>query len=78
MDTPGVIAKISKILGDLKIGIHSARLVGIDQGKATPMFFLLHDARYGDVERAVQKIDRLDVVLDKTMILPIEDRRYGE
>ncbi len=42
------------------------------------MFFLLHEARYGDIVRAVRQIDKLKVVLDKTMILPIEDRSYRE
>ena len=75
VDQPGVIAKVSRILGNLGISIHSTLLAGNKLGDQVPMVFLLHDAPYRAIEQAVRKIDALDVVRDKTLVLFIEDRQ---
>lgn len=75
IDRPGVIAKISQILGKQKIGIHSAILAGNLQGERVQMVFLLHEAAHKNVLKAVAKIDQLDVVFHKTLVIFIEDRQ---
>jgi homoserine dehydrogenase len=75
VDQPGVIAQIARIIGQQRISIHSTLLAGNKLGDQVPMVFLLHDAPYRAIERAVKRIDALKVVRDKTLVLFIEDRQ---
>jgi len=70
-DRAGVIAKISKVLGDAQISIASV-LQRESDTNIVPLIMMLHTARDRAVRDAVAEIDRLDVVKDKTVVLRVE------
>ena len=78
-DRAGVIAKVSKILGDADISIASVLQREAPEPKPgqppsdhVPLIFMLHIARDRAVRDAVAKIDSLDVVRDKTVVIRVE------
>ncbi len=73
VDRPGVLSRISGILGDLDISIESVIQKGRKSGKGVYIYMLTHEARENDMEKALQVIDRLPVVVDKTVVIRIED-----
>ncbi|NOZ26044.1 MAG: homoserine dehydrogenase [Nitrospirae bacterium] len=72
LDRPGVLSRISGILGDHNIGIAAVIQKGRQAGAAVPLVVLTHRARERDVQKALQEIDRLDVVADKTAFIRVE------
>ncbi|MBN1829079.1 MAG: homoserine dehydrogenase [Deltaproteobacteria bacterium] len=73
VDRPGVLSKISGVLGLNNISIASVIQKGRRLEGAVPVVMTTHKAREKDVRQALQEIDRLDIVLDKTIIIRIED-----
>jgi homoserine dehydrogenase len=74
IDKPGVLSKISGILGKYNISIVSVIQKGRQEGKAVPLVVLTHRAREKDVLRAVKEIDRLSIVDGKTVFIRVEGR----
>jgi homoserine dehydrogenase len=74
-DSPGVLSKISGILGKHEISIKSVHQKGRDLVGAVPIVMTTHEAREASVKAALGEIDRLDVVRDKTVLIRIEDWR---
>jgi homoserine dehydrogenase len=74
-DRPGVLSKISGILGKHEISIKSVHQKGRDLVGAVPIVMITHEAREASVKTALAEIDRLDIVRDKTMLIRIEDWR---
>lgn len=72
-DRPGVLSKISGILGDLGISISSVIQKGREIEGAVPIFMLTHEAKESNVQKALRKIDDLPITLDKTVLIRIED-----
>jgi homoserine dehydrogenase len=72
-DRPGVLSKISGILGDHQISIQSVQQKGRKSIGAVPVVMMTHEAREADVRKAMQAIEALDVVADKPMLIRIED-----
>ncbi len=73
-DRPGVLAKIAGILGENNISINSCVQKGRgEQEGPVPIVMLTHEALEADVQKAMKEIDQMDVVLDKTMIIRIEE-----
>jgi homoserine dehydrogenase len=72
-DRPGVLSKISGILGKHKISIKSVHQQGRDLVGAVPIVMITHEAREKAVKAALEAIDRLDIVKDNTMLIRIED-----
>jgi len=75
-DRPGVIASITKILGDQ--GISIASVIQHDSGdadgrNAVPLVIMTHLAIEKDLRAAVDEIDRLDVVRAPSVLLGVED-----
>jgi len=70
-DRAGVIAKVSKVLGDADISIASV-LQRESETNRVPLIMMLHTAKDRAVRDAVTQIDRLDVVKDKTVVLRVE------
>lgn len=72
-DTPGVLAKISGIIGSNNISIASV----IQQEKVkhdeVPLVMLTHKAREGDLRQAISEIKQLDVVKGEARFIRIED-----
>ena len=71
-DKPGVLSKISGILGSHNISIESMIQKGRETKKAVPVVMMTHDAREKDIVSALKKIDRLSIVSGKTMYLRVE------
>jgi homoserine dehydrogenase len=74
-DRPGVLSKISGILGKHEISIKSVHQKGRDLAGAVPLVMITHEAREAAVKTALSEIDHLDVVKDKTLLIRIEDWR---
>jgi len=73
VDRPGVLSKISGILGERNISISTVIQKGRTKEGAVPVVMTTYKARERDVREALQAIDRLDVVLDKTVLIRVED-----
>lgn len=71
-DRPGVLSKISGILGRYDISIASVIQKGRVLEGSVPIVMLTHEAQEKAVKAAIQEIDELDVVTDKTLILRVE------
>jgi len=74
LDRPGVLSKISGILGNYNISIASVIQKGRRIGEAVPLVVLSHQAKERDVRQAIKEIDLLPVVMDKTVFIRVEDR----
>ncbi len=62
LDRPGVIAKISAILGAARIGIASIIQPEGHEGEVVPLILMIHDAPNAVMDRALARIARLSVV----------------
>jgi homoserine dehydrogenase len=72
MDRPGVLSRISGILGENDISIASVIQKGRRVGGAVPLVVLTHMAREREVRRAVEEINRLDVVSESAFFIRVE------
>ena len=73
MDKPGVLSKISGILGEKNISISSMIQKGRQVGGSVPIVMMTHEAKEKDVRKALDEIDRLPVVHEKTVFIRIEE-----
>jgi len=73
VDRPGVLSRISGILGANDISIATVIQKGRKQGGAVPIVMTTYKARERDVRKALEDIDRLDIVMGKTVLIRIED-----
>ena len=73
LDRPGVLSKISGILGDYEISIKSVHQKGRKTKGSVPIVMLTHLAKEADVKKALSEIFNLDVVSDKPVLIRIED-----
>jgi len=74
LDSPGVLSKISGILGNHKISIASVIQKGREVNGSVPLVMLTHEARESNVQKAVSLIDELDVLTGKSMIIRVENK----
>lgn len=72
-DRPGVLSKVSGILGDYDISIKSVHQKGRKTKGSVPIVMLTHLAKEADVQKALSKIMNLDVVSAKPVLIRIED-----
>ncbi len=77
LDRPGVLSKISGILGNYNISIASVIQKGRRVGEAVPLVVLTHEANEKDVRQAIEEIDQLPVVMDKTVFIRVEGKKEG-
>jgi len=73
LDRPGVLSKISGILGKHNISIKSAYQKGRKTNGTVPLVMLTHSAKEAAVARALSELESLDVVGDKPVSIRIED-----
>jgi homoserine dehydrogenase len=73
VDRPGVLSKISGVLGKNDISIASVIQKGRQVSGAVPVVMMTHEARERNVRRALREIDEMDVILDRTMLIRVED-----
>ncbi len=74
IDKPGVLSKISGILGKNNISIASVIQKGRHAGKAVPLVILTHMAKEKNVQNAVREINSLSIVARKTAIIRVEGK----
>jgi len=73
IDRPGVLSKISGILGDHKISISNVIQKGRKVNGSVPVVMLTHEARESSVSKALSRMDQLEVLTDKTMVIRVEE-----
>jgi homoserine dehydrogenase len=72
-DRPGVLSKISGILGDRGISIKSVHQKGRKSIGSVPIVILTHLAKERDVRMALSEIETLDIVSDKPVLIRVEE-----
>ncbi len=73
LDRPGVLSKISGILGKNDISIVSVIQKGRRIKGSVPIVMMTHEAKEKNVHRALKEINRLGVILGKTMFIRVEN-----
>jgi homoserine dehydrogenase len=73
VDRPGVMAKITAILGAAKIGIASIIQPEGHVGESVPLILMLHEAPNGAVTKALAKVGKLPVVKAKPVMIRVEN-----
>jgi len=74
VDRPGVLAKISGILGKNKVSIASCFQKERRAAKTVPILMITHQAKEGNLRRALSQIDRLPIVKAKNVVIRIEEQ----
>jgi homoserine dehydrogenase len=72
LDKPGVLSRISGILGGHNISIKSMIQKGRKIEKAVPVVMMTHEAREKDMMRALKEIGRIPIVSGETLYLRVE------
>ena len=72
IDRPGVLAKISSILGAAKIGISSVIQPEGHEGESVPLILMIHDASNAALAQALKRIGQLSVVRAKPVMVRVE------
>jgi homoserine dehydrogenase len=75
LDRPGVLSKISGILGSHDISIQSVQQKGRKTDGSVPVVMVSHLAKEADVQKAIAEINDLDMVGEKTVLIRIEDEQ---
>lgn len=78
MDNPGVLSRISGILGDLGISIESVHQKGKNANGAVPVVMITHMAKEENVVQAIDGIRDMDSIPDKPVLIRIEDNSNQE
>lgn len=74
IDKPGVLSRVSGVLGNHNISIKSVIQKGRKKEKAVPLVVMTHEAREKDVVSALKEINRLPVVAGRTTFIRVEGR----
>ena len=72
-DKPGVLAKITSVLGNHNISIASVIQKEIKENELVPLVMMTHVAEEGNLQNALLEINKLDVVKGKTRFLRVEE-----
>ncbi len=72
VDKPGVLSKVSGVLGEHNISIASVLQKGRAEQAAVPVVMLTHEATEGDMQKALKRISHLDVVAQDTICIRVE------
>jgi homoserine dehydrogenase len=72
VDKPGVLSKISGILGDHQISIAAVIQKGREVRGSVPVVMLTHEAQESNAIKALSLLDKVDVVTDETMMIRVE------
>jgi homoserine dehydrogenase len=73
-DRPGVLSKISGVLGNHGISIKSVHQKGRKSKGSVPIVMLTHLAKEADVKKALSEISSIEVVNDRPVVIRIEDK----
>jgi homoserine dehydrogenase len=72
LDRPGVIADIAGALRDSGVSLESMLQHGRAPGEAVPVVLVTHETQESSVRQAVDRIERLDSVLERPSVIRIE------
>lgn len=73
LDVPGTMAKITSILGDSGISLSAVLQHEAEPGEFVPVVVITHEARRGDVDKATDRISKLDVIEGVPRVIRIVD-----
>jgi len=73
LDRPGVLSKISGILGKYGISLKSVHQKGRKTNGSVPLVMLSHLCKEADVKKALDEISQLDIVSTRPALIRIED-----
>jgi homoserine dehydrogenase len=73
VDRPGVLSKVSGILGKNGISIASVIQKGRQIKGAVPIVMMIHEAKERNVHRALHEIERLGAIREKTRFIRVEN-----
>ena len=71
LDKPGVLSKISGILGEYGISIYSVIQKGRQINGSVPVVMLTHEASESSVKKALIEMDRIEVLTGKTVVIRV-------
>lgn len=71
-DRPGVLSKISGVLGKYDISISAVLQKGRKKSEAVPLVIMTHMAQEKNVSKALEEIDVMPFVSEKTMLIRVE------
>jgi len=72
VDKPGVLSRISSVLGGHRISISDVIQKERKAGGVVPLILLTHDASEKDIRLATREIDRMNLVRGKSQVIRIE------
>ena len=73
LDNPGVLSRISGILGKYSIGIQSVIQKGrCNEGGGVPLIMMTHRANEKNIQLALREIDELEVICEKSNFIRVE------
>jgi homoserine dehydrogenase len=72
-DKPGVLSRVSGVLGKNNISISSVIQKGRGAAEAVPLVMMSHEAVERDVRRALDEINKMDCVAGPTMVIRVEE-----
>jgi homoserine dehydrogenase len=73
VDKPGVLAKVSGILARFGISIASVTQKERKKTQVVPIVMVIHEAKEKNLRSALEMIDRLDAIKEKSMAIRIEE-----
>jgi len=73
VDKPGVLSKISGVLGAHDISIASVVQRERKVGGGVPLVIVTHNAVERELRSAIEEIEKLDIILDKAVYIRIEE-----
>ncbi len=73
LDRPRVLSKISGILGKNDISISAVNQKGRQINGAVPVVMMTHEAKEKNVHQALKEINRLGVIVGKTVFIRVEN-----
>ena len=73
MDKPGVLSRVSGVLGKNNISISSVIQKGRGAAEAVPLVMMSHEAVERDVRKALDEINKMDCVAGPTMVIRVEE-----
>jgi len=76
-DVPGVMAHVTKALGDRGISLSAVLQHEAEPGQFVPVVILTHTARRGDLDQAVRDIEALDTIDGAAVVIRIVDLPEG-
>jgi homoserine dehydrogenase len=72
LDRPGVIADVAGALRDSGVSLESMLQHGRAPGEAVPIVLVTHDTRESQMRAAIDRIERLETVLERPSVIRIE------